>query len=339
MRALIEKDLTRLLKGKKTYLILILIPILLVFFVGQTLNVANPKDLPVAIVGNNEELVELIGGIGFFDVQQMSHEEGDRNLMDEEVCAIVILPDTSGKVTIVLDRTQLITSSLADLVVDSINYDLRYLNKPYHIYREYRGDDVTIFAFIMAGLMVIVAVFIGIFGGSTEITTERRVLFRILFFRRSLSIYLEKIIFILFISIIEILIILLIGMYLYDFPLTRPLILLGGIVLTAVGSTALGILIALFVKERSAYISVVLSLFLIFFSGVLYPIILMPQFLREAAAFTPTYYAAKVVRMCTIKEVPSEIVYQNVEMLALFSIIILVISSAVFIARAKAFSE
>ncbi len=339
MQALIEKDLKRLLKGKKTYLTLIIIPILLVFFVGQTLSLENPENLPVGVVGNNDELTELIDSIGIFDVQRVEREEGTRKLLNEKICAIIVLPDSPGTVTIILDRAQLITSSLADLVVDSINYDLAYLDKPYHVDRAYRGQDVTMFEYIMAGLLVVVSIFIGVLGGSTELANERKVLFRILFFKSSFSVYLEKILFILFVTLLECLVMLLIGVEFYNFEIHNLLFLLLGIILITVGSTAFGILISLFLKERSAYFGILTSIAMIFFSGVIYPVVLMPPLLRQFASLTPSYYASKVVRMCTIREVPSDILHENMTYLALFTSALFAFSAVFFMWRAKSFSE
>ncbi|MEA1994253.1 MAG: ABC transporter permease [Euryarchaeota archaeon] len=339
MGSLIEKDIKRFLKGKKTYLTLILIPILLVFFVGQTLNTKNPKNLPIGVVGDNEELVELIDSIGFFDLHKVTLNEGKRKLLNEKICAIIILPESEGKVRIILDRTQLITSNLADLVVDSINYDLTYLQKPYHLHREYQGENIRIFEYIMAGLLVVVAVFIGVLGGSTEIVNERRIFFRIFLFKRPISVFLEKIIFIFLITLIEIVIMLLIGLQFYNFEINNILLLILGISLLNIGSTSFGMLLSVFLKERSAYFGIMVTLFLIFFSGVLYPIILMPTMLRNLAVFTPSYYGAKVVRMCTIKETPSDILYQNVGILSGLCLAVFLFSCVVFILRAKSFAE
>lgn len=339
MGSLIEKDIKRFVKGKKTYLTLIVIPVLLVLFVGQTLNTENPKNLPIGVVGGNEELVDLIDSIGFFELHEVTPEEGKRKLLNEEICAIITLPESGGKVRIILDRTQLITSNLADLVVDSINYDLNYLQKPYHLHREYQGREIRIFEYIMAGLLVVVTIFIGVLGGSTEITNERRVFFRIFLFKRPTSVFLEKIIFILLINFIEIAIMLLIALHFYSFEINNLLLLILGISLLSIGSTSFGILISVFLKERSSYFGIIISIFLIFFSGVLYPIILMPTMLRTLARLSPSYYGAKIVRMCTIKETPSDILYQNMEILSGLCLALLFLSCTVFILRAKSLAE
>jgi ABC-2 type transport system permease protein len=128
--------------------------------------------------------------------------------------------------------------------------------------------------------------------------------------------------------IVFILSIILFGVHVYGSPLLMALVLLLGVF----SFTGLGILATSFVsdQESAQLIMLMIQFPMIFLSGVLYPIIQLPWWLRIISSFLPLTYVVSAFRSVMILNVPFSAISQQVYILSIFTLVVFIIAVPLF---------
>jgi ABC-2 type transport system permease protein len=128
--------------------------------------------------------------------------------------------------------------------------------------------------------------------------------------------------------LVFILSIILFGVHVYGSFLLMGLVLLLGVL----AFTGLGILATSFVsdQESAQLIIMIIQFPMIFLSGVLYPIIQLPWWLRIVSSFLPLTYVVSAFRSVMILNVPFAAISQQVYILAIFTVVVFIIAVPLF---------
>jgi ABC-2 type transport system permease protein len=122
--------------------------------------------------------------------------------------------------------------------------------------------------------------------------------------------------------------ILLFGVHVYGNPFLMILVLMLGVT----AFTGLGILATTFVNDQeSAQLIIMMIQFpMIFLSGVLYPILQLPWFLKDIAALLPLTYVVSAFRAVMILNAPFQAIYTQVIVLIISTIVVYSIAIPLF---------
>jgi ABC-2 type transport system permease protein len=128
--------------------------------------------------------------------------------------------------------------------------------------------------------------------------------------------------------IVFVMCIVLFGVKVYGNILLMALVLLLGIL----AFTGLGILATSLVSDQeSAQLIILMIQFpMIFLSGVLYPIIQLPEWLRIIAYFLPLTYVVSAFRSEMILNVPFSAIFEQVVILSIFTLVVFIIAVPLF---------
>lgn len=128
--------------------------------------------------------------------------------------------------------------------------------------------------------------------------------------------------------LVFILSIVLFGVHVYGSALLMALVLILGVL----AFTGLGILATTFVSDQeSAQLIILMIQFpMIFLSGVLYPIIQLPWWLRIVSSFLPLTYVVSAFRAVMVLNVPFAAISQQVYILSIFTLIVFIVAVPLF---------
>lgn len=128
--------------------------------------------------------------------------------------------------------------------------------------------------------------------------------------------------------LVFILSIILFGVHVYGSGLLMALVLILGVL----SFTGLGILATSFVsdQESAQLIMLMIQFPMIFLSGVLYPVIQLPWWLRIISSFLPLTYVVSAFRAVMVLNVPFWAISQQVYILSIFTVIVFVIAVPLF---------
>jgi ABC-2 type transport system permease protein len=122
--------------------------------------------------------------------------------------------------------------------------------------------------------------------------------------------------------------IILFGVHVYGSGLLMALVLILGVL----SFTGLGMLATSFVSDQeSAQLIILMIQFpMIFLSGVLYPIIQLPWWLRIVSSLLPLTYVVSAFRAVMVLNVPFWAISQQVYILSIFTVVVFIIAVPLF---------
>jgi ABC-2 type transport system permease protein len=129
-------------------------------------------------------------------------------------------------------------------------------------------------------------------------------------------------------SLVFIISILLFGVHVYGSPLLMIFVLFLGVM----AFTGLGILATSFVgdQESAQLIIMMIQFPMIFLSGVLYPLIQLPVWLRTIAYFLPLTYVVSAFRAVMILDVPFYAISRQIYILSIFTVAVFILALSLF---------
>ncbi|WP_407272756.1 ABC transporter permease [Radiobacillus sp. PE A8.2] len=295
----------------------ILMVIFMVIFSGSSNEEFRAE---VAIVDENpnetsEMLLAQIDQLPVLEVktdQPVSREQADMWVMDGEVNAAIILPETADATSLIFvvnkedeqSATTQAISGMLDKFVQQANLYAAGATPTYDLQFESMtsgNNDLDYTDFLLTGMIALAIAQGGLFGMVDLVEMRRKGLIkRLRMTPAKMSIFgISDMVMRMVFSVIQIVILSLIGVFIFGANLYIDFLsLLIVFLLGALSFNALGYFISAFSKTTEAYMGVanIVSFLMMFLSGVFFPIETMPEWLQPVSHVLPLTYFAQGLR-------------------------------------------
>ncbi len=329
----IKKEFFHIFRDKRSLFILFGMPIAQILLFGFAVtNEINNVKLAIYDQANDVEsqkLIQNIASSSYFDVEKMLYnkEEVAATFKQGQVKAILIFePDFAKKLTkegvadiqVVTDATEpntamTITNYIAAIIKKYNDNFNKITTTPYQIQTNsrmlYNPELKSVFMFV-PGVMTIILMLVSAMMTSISITREKEIgTMEILLVSplKPLQVILGKVFPYIFLSIINAVVILLLGFFVFGMPMQGSLFLLGlESILFIISALALGILISTISEtQQTAMMISLMGLLLpvILLSGFIFPIASMPKPLQWLSNIVPATWYIIIIKGIMLKGV------------------------------------
>jgi ABC-2 type transport system permease protein len=329
--AFIKKEFWHVLRDKRSLLILLGLPIVMMILFGFALS-SEVKNSNIAILDYAQDdashlLIDRLNQSQYFSVQQYLHSEGEieRVFRQGKVRLVVIFPQNFQEdllhtnhvqVRLIGDASDPNTSNIVVNYASSIFRD--YQNElsdnkklPYSIETEtrmlYNPQLKSSYNFV-PGVMTLILMLLGAMMTSVSIVKEKEMgTMEILLVSpmRPLLVVLSKAVPYMVLCFIDVIIILLLAVFLLEMPIRGSLfLLLAESLLFIITTLSLGLLVSTIVDSQQTAMFLSLVGFLmpaLVFSGFMFPIENMPLPLQIVSNIVPTKWYYSIVRAIMVK--------------------------------------
>ena len=321
MSSFIKKEMLHILRDKRTMLVVLVIPMMLILLFGFTVS-TDINNIPMAACAPHRSYAvhQSIGKLdnnpyfdfrGFIDASEIDHA-----LRTAKVSAVIVFADdyaTSGNYQLLLDGADVNTASTSQAYLqNAINSHLSTLNSqfsPFHLRMLFNPQMKSAFNFV-PGIMGMIFLLICAMMTSISIVKEKETgTMEVLLVSPVKPIYIiiSKMVPYLLLSFIDLLIILALAYFALDVPLAGGV---GNIILISIIylilSLALGMMVSNVVQSQIAALlisAMVMMMPVLFFSGLMFPIENLPWALRWIMYIVPARWYIDAMRKLMIEGV------------------------------------
>jgi ABC-2 type transport system permease protein len=327
----IKKEFYHILRDGRTLLILFGLPISLVVIFGFVLD-NDLKNIPIAVLDNSHDelshrLADKLVASGYFQVDQqlMSYKEIEPAFQRGKIKMPVIIPprfsdalyhERMAQVQLVADATDpntaTTTSAYAQQIINAFQREYLGQNQPpYHIEGKaqmiFNPRLVSVYMFVPGVISVIMLIISAML---TSITLAREKEFGTMELLsisplRPWQIVLGKVVPYILISIINCVIILLLGVFMFGMPMNGSLFVLSMVCfLYIVTALSLGVLISTIVEtQQAAMFASMITMMMpsLLLSGFIFPVESMPALLQYISQVIPATHFIDIIRAVMIK--------------------------------------
>ncbi|HPM04161.1 MAG TPA: ABC transporter permease [Candidatus Cloacimonas sp.] len=340
--AMASKELFHILRDPRTLAIIILMPVLQLIIFGYAMNL-EIRRVPLLIDdqarnASSERLINAFSHTPYFQIVPANQRrlEPEELFKERRAQATLCIPVDFGSASQVLllkidasdpNSAQLIQSYAQGIIASGFpaSLDLR----PFILY----NPDLKSSFFFVPGLVAMILVMICALLTSISISREKELgtLEQILVSPVSaMEILLGKVLPYIFLGLADALLILGVGMLLFQVPFRGDfLVFLGFTFLYVLCSLCLGLLVSTLAKTQQAAMMMALGITLLptlLLSGYLFPIPSMPWLLQKLTYIIPARYYLQIIRGIMLKGNSISELYQAGISLGLMSIVMLIVA-------------
>ena len=338
----VKKEMLHILRDRRTMLVVLVIPLMLIMLFGFTVStdINNIKVMVCAPHGSHavNESVERLQANQYFDFRgYVDAPDIDRMLRTGEASAVVVFADdyaTSGRFQILLDGADVNTASTSQAYLSQILASPTSSLQPstsdlFSIHMLYNPQMKSSFNFV-PGIMGMIFLLICAMMTSISIVKEKeRGTMEVLLVSPVKPIYIivSKMVPYLLLSFIDLIIILILAYYVLDVPLAGGV---GNVILVSVLylvlALALGMMVSNVVESQIAALlisAMVMIMPVIFFSGLLFPTENIPWALRWITYVIPPRWYIDAMRKLMIEGVDLRGVMLEVGVLAFETVVLM----------------
>ena len=348
--AFVNKEFKHIFRDKRTLIILFGMPVVLVVLFGFaiTTEINNAK---IAIIDNahdtySQKLITKIASSGYFKIENQlsSYSQIEPAFKQGNIKLAIIIEDDFGKklinnryadIQIIADATDPNTANILTNYLQALFQSfaleegiLAQNNLRIESRMMYNPENKSVYMFV-PGVMTIILMLISAMMTSITVAREKELgTMEILLVSplKPLVIILGKIVPYLFLSMVNAMTILLLGLFVFDMPMHGSYILLfSEIVLFVLSSLILGLLISTISNsQQTAMLISLMGLMLptILLSGFIFPISSMPLILQYISDVIPAKWFIIIIKSIMLKGVGLQAILAETGILILFSVIL-----------------
>ena len=348
--AFVNKEFKHIFRDKRTLIILFGMPVVLVVLFGFaiTTEINNAK---IAIIDNahdtySQKLITKIASSGYFEIENQlsSYSQIEPAFKQGNIKLAIIIEDDFGKklinnhhadIQIIADATDPNTANILTNYLQALFQSfaleegiLAQNNLRIESRMMYNPENKSVYMFV-PGVMTIILMLISAMMTSITVAREKELgTMEILLVSplKPLVIILGKIVPYLFLSMVNAMTILLLGLFVFDMPMHGSYILLfSEIVLFVLSSLILGLLISTISNsQQTAMLISLMGLMLptILLSGFIFPISSMPLILQYISDVIPAKWFIIIIKSIMLKGVGLQAILVETGILILFSVIL-----------------
>lgn len=291
MLAMILKEFRQVARDKRTVAMLVVMPVVLLLVFGYAASF-DVDEIPAVVVGDGAEVV--VGMLpDVFVVEEVS-PDGTREDAEESLVAgdahVAFVADPSGVVALI-DGSELFMAQRAVQVVTAAQ-----AQAPNLTYEVLFNPDLDTSVVLVPGLAGLIVVFVGTLVTSMSVVREREAgtleQLAVMPFRPR-DVFIGKIAPYFLIASIDIVVILFIGIFVFDVPFNGPpLPLVIGVVMFLFVALGVGVLISTLSENQAQAIQIALMTALpqIILSGIIFPLSSMAPAIRWIGYLLPLTY-------------------------------------------------
>ena len=348
--AFVNKEFKHIFRDKRTLIILFGMPIVLVVLFGFaiTTEINNAK---IAIIDNShdtysQKLINKIASSGYFKIENQlkSYDQIEPAFKQGNIKLAIIIDDDFGRklvnnhyadIQIIADATDPNTANILSNYLQALFQNfaqeegiLAQNNLRIESRMMYNPENKSVYMFV-PGVMTIILMLISAMMTSITIAREKELgTMEILLVSplKPLVIILGKIVPYLFLSMVNAMTILLLGLFVFDMPMHGSYALLfSEIVLFVLSSLILGLLISTISNsQQTAMLISLMGLMLptILLSGFIFPVSSMPLILQYISDVIPAKWFIIIIKSIMLKGVGLQAVLAETGILIIFSVIL-----------------
>ncbi len=348
--AFVNKEFKHIFRDKRTLIILFGMPVVLVVLFGFaiTTEINNAK---IAIIDNahdtySQKLITKIASSGYFKIENKlsSYSQIEPAFKQGNIKLAIIIEDDFGKklinnhyadIQIIADATDPNTANILTNYLQALFQSfaleegiLAQNNLRIESRMMYNLENKSVYMFV-PGVMTIILMLISAMMTSITVAREKELgTMEILLVSplKPLIIILGKIVPYLFLSMVNAMTILLLGLFVFDMPMHGSYILLfSEIVLFVLSSLILGLLISTISNsQQTAMLISLMGLMLptILLSGFIFPVSSMPLVLQYISDVIPAKWFIIIIKSIMLKGVGLQAILIETGILILFSVIL-----------------
>ena len=352
----IKKEFYHIFRDKRTLFILFGMPIVQILLFGfaitNEINNVNIAILDKSKDATTLEIIHKISSSKFFSIHQNIETEAEIEAVFKKgiVKAILVFEnDFSKKLTkenvatvqIITDATDPNTAITISNFINSILQKYQQeINKDIQIAYQiipqtkmtYNPELKSVFMFV-PGVMTIILMLVSAMMTSISITREKELgTMEILLVSpiKPFQVIIGKVFPYIFLSIINAIIIILLGVFVFKMPIQGNLLLLGAqSILFIITSLSLGILISTIAEtQQTAMMISLMGLMLpvILLSGFIFPVSSMPKILQYLSYLIPAKYFISILKGIMLKGVGISLLWKETLILTVMTILFIVLS-------------
>lgn len=365
LKGIIIKEFRHIRRDPRTLLILFGMPLLLLVLFGYALS-TEIKDAPIAILDHAHDahsytLQTKLFSSGYFKLEKRLENEKqlDESFKDGKIKLAVVIPPNFGNnlqhnkkvfIQIIIDATDINSGTTLNGYVTRIIQDYqrqlnpvqqRFMQIDLKVRMLFNPELKSVYVFI-PGVSALVLILISAMLTSVTIAREKELGTMEVISVSPLKthhIIIGKVIPYLILSLINAVIILVVGIVLFKMPLNgNPLLLLLECLLYVLVALALGVLISVKADtQQQALFTSLLALMLptILLSGFIFPVESMPWLLQQISKVIPATYFIEVIKSIMIKGGGLELVWKPTLVLAFMAIVLALVSIKQLKTRSK----
>jgi len=327
--AFVTKEFKHIFRDKRTLIILFGMPVVLVILFGfaitMEINNASIAVLDLSHDSYSQKLQNKISASGYFNIEDalMSYSDIEKAFGTGKIKLAVVIEDDFGKklinrnnpsIQIVTDasdpNTANILSGYLMAIIQNFNREQGIVPATLpeiHTRMLYNPENKSVFMFV-PGVMTIILMLVSAMMTSITIAREKELgTMEILLVSplRPVVITLGKVIPYLFLSLINAITILLLGLFVFEMPMNGSyLLLLSEVFLFVLSSLIIGLLISTVAdSQQTAMLSSMMGLMLpsILLSGFIFPVSSMPVILQYISHIIPAKWFIIIIKSIMLK--------------------------------------
>ena len=352
----VKKEFYHILRDGRTLLILFGLPVSLVIIFGFVLD-NDLKNIPIAILDNSKDdlsirLANKLVASGYFQIDEnlMHYKEIESAFQAGKIKMALVIPanfsdqllhQRNAQVQIIADATDPNTATTTNAYAQQIinAFQREYLEKgnpPYQISGETRmvfnPRLISVYMFV-PGVIAIIMLIISAMLTSITLAREKETgTMELLSISplRPYQIILGKVVPYIFLSIINCIIILLLGVFLFGMPMNGSIFILTVVCLLYIlTALSLGVLISTIVEtQQAAMFASMISLMMpsMLLSGFIFPIESMPVLLQYISKIMPATHFIDIIKGVMIKGAGWSAILQPTLILLFMTVLLLGLS-------------
>ena len=362
--AVMRKEFIHIFRDSRTLAVMFLIPIIQLVLLGYAATTDVDHISTVVFdqdrTAQSRELIDTYGTSGYFDINYyVSNEEDLARLIDGgKAWAGLLIPvgyskdlarEGSGQVSVVIDgsdpsianaalsaATAVGQAKSAEIVQRMLGIDPEEQPGLEVRPRVWYNPELASANFMIPGLIGTIMQFLTTFLTSMAIVRERErgtIEQLIVTPLKSYELIIGKLVPYVFIAFLDTLEVLAIGSFWFGVPIRGSILLLLALsVLALMTSLGLGLFISTVsnTQQEAMLLSYFIMLPSIFLSGFMFPIAAMPRVLQYFSYAVPLTYFLIIVRGIMLKGIGLELLTEQVMAMAIFGVVILMLSAARF---------
>jgi len=349
-RAFVIKEFKHIFRDVRTLVILFGMPIVLVvlfgFAITTEINNAKIAVLDLAHDSYSHKLLDKISSSGYFniadDLKSYSHIEKSFSKGDIKLAVVIgenfgkkLINDKDAEIQIITDasdpNTANIVSSYLTAVIQDFTLESGVVKPPVVIVKSqmlYNPENKSVFMFV-PGVMTIILMLVSAMMTSITIAKEKELGTMEILLVSPLKpwvIIIGKIVPYLFLSLVNAITILILGLFVFHIPMNGDyLLLLSEVLLFIISSLILGLLIsAISDTQQAAMLISMLGLMLptILLSGFIFPISSMPVILQYISNILPAKWFIIIIKSIMLKGVGINVIAHETIFIAIITVIL-----------------
>ena len=352
----IKKEVYHILRDRRSLLILLGMPVVQILLFGFAIT-NEIKNVDIAILdyskdATTQEIINKIGASQYFIIHQLMDRESDieavfkkgkikavinfekdfgKNLIKEHQASIQIITDATDPNT-----ANTITNYINSIIQSYQNDQNKAIAQVYQIATEtrmvYNSELKSVYMFV-PGVMTVILMLISAMMTSISITKEKELgTMEVLLVSplKPLQVIAGKVVPYIFLSVSNAIIIILLGIFVFNMPIQGSLVMLGlESVLFIITSLTLGILIStISASQQTAMMASLMGLMLptILLSGFIFPISSMPVILQVISNIIPAKWFIIIIKGILLKGVEITFIWKETLILIGMTLFFIVVS-------------